>query len=331
MQRSLALAALVALAISVLVLVVGIGDTAPSSRAQGDTATATATATATSAATSAATATPAATAASVATTTATSTSRLTCTDETLGGTGALAANPKLATDCNTLLALRYNLSRPDTLNWSPTVAITSATRGWDGVTVGTDADGNKRVTGLSLAPYAFTLADLAPLDGIVTVRLDTYTTPETPATTTTPRTPRTARTARTPATTRTALPANPRTCITTTLGGSRTVNAVLARDCDTLLAIKSTLEGTLPAGTAPLNWSPALALASWDGVTVSTSGTKRVATLSLSRKGLNGSIPTQIGSLTGLTSLNLSGNRLTGNIPHADRAPDRAHGTRPQR
>ena len=279
MKRPLALAALAGLAIGVLAPGSGIRDAAPSIYAQGTT-----------------TATPAATTA------------LACTDATLGGTGALAANPKLAADCNTLLALRYKLSGPDTLNWSPAVALAR----WDGVTVsGTP----KRVTRLSLTPYAFTLADLASLDGIVTLRLDTYTTPETPATATTPRTPRTARTAWTPTTARTALPASSRICITTTLGGSRTANAVLARDCDTLLAIKSTLEGTLPAGTAPLNWSPALALTRWDGVDISSSGTKRVTALALNEKGLSGSIPTQIGSLTGLTILELARNQLTGNIP----------------
>ena len=144
MKRTLSLIAVVALATSVLALGIGIREAAPSTRAQ-------------------------------ATATATATPRLACTDATLGGRGALAANPKLAADCNALLALRYQLSRPDTLNWSPTVAITSATRGWDGVTVGTDAEGNKRVTGLSLAPYAFTLADLAPLDGIVPRCASTHT------------------------------------------------------------------------------------------------------------------------------------------------------------
>ena len=110
-----------------------------------------------------------------------------------------------------------------------------------------------------------------------------------------------------------ALPATPPTCTATTLGGSRTANAALAADCDTLLALETTLVGT-GVGRRELNWAPGRALTSWKGVTVR--GTpKRVAKLSLRGSGLTGAIPAQLGSLTALTELNLSWNRLSGAIP----------------
>ena len=114
----------------------------------------------------------------------------------------------------------------------------------------------------------------------------------------------------TPATT---LPANPPTCTATTLGGSRTADAALAADCDTLLSIESTL-----AGTGTLNWAPALALGSWEGVAVG--GTPKRVTQIVIHGGkrtsrLSGTLPTQLGNLGGLTRLDLNGNRLRGAIP----------------
>ncbi len=117
-------------------------------------------------------------------------------------------------------------------------------------------------------------------------------------------------TAATPVTT---LPSNPPTCTATTLGGTRTANAQLATDCDTLLAIETTL-----AGTDGLNWSPTLALASWEGITVG--GTpKRVTAIRIHggkrTSKLNGALATQLGNLTGLRRLDLNGHGLTGVIP----------------
>ena len=84
----------------------------------------------------------------------------------------------------------------------------------------------------------------------------------------------------------------------------------LVADCDALLEAKAVLEGD---GTA-LNWSVDVALTSWDGVTVSST-LSRVTELNLSRRGLTGSIPTQLGSLTNLQHLDLHRNQLTGSIP----------------
>ncbi|MCY4623857.1 MAG: hypothetical protein OXC99_02465 [Chloroflexi bacterium] len=88
-------------------------------------------------------------------------------------------------------------------------------------------------------------------------------------------------------------------------------NPSLMLDCIALLAAKDGLRGT---GT--LNWSVDVAIGSWDRVT--TAGTpSRVTKLLMSNKGLNGSIPVELGRLSGLQELKLSGNALTGCIPIA--------------
>ena len=316
MKRPLILAAVVALAISLLALGLGLRDTAPSTHAQGaatatataTTATTTATATATTATVTAttaptATATTAPTATATATaspTTTTSTTTATCTATTLGV--ARTANEALAEDCDTLLALRDKLPRPTAqnwLNWSPALALTS----WTGVRVsGTP----KRVTALRLtganAPYAFraALADLAnpdALDALVDLHLAVYKTPPTTKTT------------------ETTLPATLPTCGTQ-------ANKALKKDCDTLLAIESTL-----AGTATLNWGDSTAAftstnadgkvtSGWDGILVGmVKGKVRVTGLDLPDKSLTGVIPTQIEDLTALTKLDLARNNLSGAIP----------------
>ena len=225
------------------------------------------------------------------------------------------AQPKLAADCDTLLGLRYTLSRPDTLNWGDATATLTSGDGWDGVTVeGTP----KRVTKLELAPYAFrgALTRLATLDALVELKLTVHTTRDTT------ETPDTGTTGITPQTT---LQANPPTCSDKALGGrgQRAANPQLAADCDTLLAIKSTLaqkDPNAPGDPAtrpdPLGiWGHDTALSDW-GNTVTVSGTpKRVTELRLQSLGLKGIIPTQIGDLTALEILDLRDNQLTGAIP----------------
>ena len=95
--------------------------------------------------------------------------------------------------------------------------------------------------------------------------------------------------------------------------GSTAVNnrgAALATDCTTLLGLKDTLRGT-----ASLNWATTLNMDSWDGITVE--GTPaRVTWLQLRYKGLTGSLPTALTSLTGLTVLTLEFSQLSGSIPN---------------
>ena len=92
--------------------------------------------------------------------------------------------------------------------------------------------------------------------------------------------------------------------------------ASLAPDCEALLAAKNPLRGT-----ATLNWRVDVALADWVGVTTSSG---RVTGLRLSRYGLTGTIPAELGKLTALTYLDLYDNNLTGDdsggVGRADRA-----------
>ena len=89
---------------------------------------------------------------------------------------------------------------------------------------------------------------------------------------------------------------------------NQTSNPDMMRDCMALLAVKDTLRGS-----AALNWSVDTAIANWDGVT--TNGTpSRVTKLLLESKSLSGSIPGELGDLSGLTHLNLSSNSLAGTI-----------------
>ena len=86
-------------------------------------------------------------------------------------------------------------------------------------------------------------------------------------------------------------------------------NRPLRRDCTALLDAKDTL-----AGTATLNWSKDLAIASWTGV--SKGGTpERITEVNMASSSLSGTIPEGIAKLDALTSLDLSSNSLTGEIP----------------
>ena len=88
-------------------------------------------------------------------------------------------------------------------------------------------------------------------------------------------------------------------------------NPGLLLDCFALLAAKDTLRGT-----ATLNWGLDTTIANWNGVTVE--GTpQRVTKLLLTNKSLTGSIPPELGQLSGLDEIRLAGNSLTGCIPTA--------------
>ena len=123
-------------------------------------------------------------------------------------------------------------------------------------------------------------------------------------------------------------PVDTTTCATGGAVANASTNPRLVSDCETLLEARDTLVGT---GTS-LNWSASTPMTAWDGITVE--GTPARATqISLQNRGLSGTIPAQLGSLTALTILDFSTsqqicedyvcrdteehelNRLTGIIP----------------
>ena len=84
-------------------------------------------------------------------------------------------------------------------------------------------------------------------------------------------------------------------------------NTGLVADCETLLAMKTALRGT-----GKLNWWTGRSIEKWDGIGL---GSGRVVEVSLPNRSLDGIIPSGFGSLSALTTLDLSSNSLTGNIP----------------
>ncbi len=92
----------------------------------------------------------------------------------------------------------------------------------------------------------------------------------------------------------------------------------LYNDCSTLLRVRDTL-----AGDVELNWSAALPIDRWRGVTLGFPPSTervgaqepRIVALDLSHMGLNGRIPDELSLLDELVVLHLGDNRLEGSIP----------------
>ena len=89
--------------------------------------------------------------------------------------------------------------------------------------------------------------------------------------------------------------------------GGEFANVGAVRDCETLLAAKSTLD----AGGV-LNWQRATALADWTGITHGPGG---VTAIDLRNRGLRGRFPAALGTLSQLQTLRLSKNDLEGTLP----------------
>ena len=99
------------------------------------------------------------------------------------------------------------------------------------------------------------------------------------------------------------------TCATGGAVSNAADNPDLVSDCDILLEAIVTLKGQ-----ATLNWSPTTPITSWDGVTVEGSP-GRVTKLTLTRRGLFGALPPELGDLSKLTYIYISSNNLSGGIP----------------
>ena len=83
----------------------------------------------------------------------------------------------------------------------------------------------------------------------------------------------------------------------------------LIHDCQALLAAKDAL-----VGSGSLNWDVSTDLANWDSVTTGLTPT-RVTELNLAGESSIGFIPTGIGNLRGLNTLDLGSKGLTGPLP----------------
>ncbi len=216
-------------------------------------------------------------------------------------------SPTLFDDCTRLLAMKDTLAGEAELNWSIALPISE----WEGVFVGPSP---KRVVKLLLSGKGLNgriPPELGSLDGLVEVNLshNRLTGPIPPElgrlvglrnlrldydVLTSPVPPKLFEI---PENTLAVCQPPPRS------------SPELFDDCVRLLTMKDTL-----AGRAELNWSVALPINEWQGVTVG-GPEGRVIALELPRMRLNGRIPSVLGHLAGLRRLVLDGNLLTGTIP----------------
>ena len=235
-----------------------------------------------------------------------------------------ANNPGLVSDCEALLAARDILAGRARLNWSVNTPIST----WQGIAV---AGTPQRVTELALHNRALTgtvPGEIGSLSSLQKLDLrDNHLTGQLPSELDSLSSLRELWLAGNQLTG--CVPAGLRVTSNNDLASARlpfcdelqdscaTGNAVpdaannpgLVSDCYVLLSARDTL-----AGDSSLNWSAQTPLTSWNGVSVGGSP-QHVTELVLQNKTLSGTIPGQLGDLTGLEVMVLSRNELTGEIP----------------
>ncbi|KAJ7947134.1 Receptor-like protein kinase [Quillaja saponaria] len=86
-------------------------------------------------------------------------------------------------------------------------------------------------------------------------------------------------------------------------------------DQSALLALKSSISLKDPHNLLAESWSTNTPFCTWIGVTCGTRH-QRVRTLNLSNMGLSGTIPPQLGNLSFLVDLDLTGNKFHGHLPN---------------
>ena len=118
-----------------------------------------------------------------------------------------------------------------------------------------------------------------------------------------------------------ATPVNPDACDDGTIVADPTNNTALVADCEVLAGLKEAIEGTSNVARR-LDWSATKEISTWEGISVGGSP-RRVTAIVLDSGGgtptaphrLRGEVPAELGSLTGLVTINLHWNYLTGVIP----------------
>ena len=117
-------------------------------------------------------------------------------------------------------------------------------------------------------------------------------------------------------------PVDPEACDDGTIVADPANNTELVADCKVLAGLKSTIEGTHDNVNRRLQWDDSTSLSEWEGISVGGSP-RRVTVIKLDSSGgtptappkLRGEVPAALGSLTGLVTINLHGNYLSGVIP----------------
>ncbi len=117
-------------------------------------------------------------------------------------------------------------------------------------------------------------------------------------------------------------PVDPEACDAGTIVADPANNTELVADCKVLAGLKSTIEGTSDNVKRRLQWDDSTSLSEWEGISVGGSP-RRVTVIKLDSSSgtpmppprLRGEVPAELGSLTGLVTINLHWNYLSGVIP----------------